>query len=412
MSSQGSMAFVQSLKGASASLLWALQMAGRPLSSRELGRFTNYSEPSVRHALQTLRAAGCIHGLGTFGPWTLVPDWQKRIAYRAAPETLGPAVEESFAGSRNIVSSSKDSFVLREEIDASSEDSSASRLSTRGRGGSSSLSREERKNPLPPPVFKRQAEKNPADKQDSFEGQDFSVEKAPGDPWNFDQNLQAALEAGIEEPGASRISKLPHVTPGYIRAHVRQALAQGRSIGAAVFRMERHWTVPHEATSVASPVADMDAPEVRAPRYRLRSAPTGVRPEGYELVEVQPKAEQRELHPRPANVPEEELPANFEANVQALLEWKGSELVATRLALLPHVTPAFIREHYRQAFENNQDVITALYRIEHNEPLPETWIHGSAEGTDVGREIQALGERLRPRRREWLPTEVEGGTRR
>lgn len=218
--------------------------------------------------------------------------------------------------------------------------------------------------------------------------------------WDPAANLQLLRQFKINEPAASRLAALRYVTPAYIRAHVEEVRALGQDLGMAIYRIEHHWPV-RPTPSISRPVqmADSAAQVGAAPRYRLRSAPIGVHPEGYELTEVTANNPPGAVHPRPINLPKEELPENFEANVQALLEWKGSELVANRLALLPHVTPEFIREHYRQAFENNQDVITALYRIEHNEPLPETWIHGEVERTDVRPQIAALGERLRPRRR-------------
>jgi hypothetical protein len=51
-------------------------------------------------------------------------------------------------------------------------------------------------------------------------------------------------ECGIQEPSASRLIQLPHVTPELVRTHVRLAAAEGHAIGTAIYRIRHNWPVP------------------------------------------------------------------------------------------------------------------------------------------------------------------------
>lgn len=67
---------------------------------------------------------------------------------------------------------------------------------------------------------------------------------AEKDDRNFVLSLYALLEAGIEEPTAGRLARLPHVTPEFIRRHVELANAEGFSLGVAIYRIEHAWPLP------------------------------------------------------------------------------------------------------------------------------------------------------------------------
>ncbi len=60
----------------------------------------------------------------------------------------------------------------------------------------------------------------------------------------FVRALHALFDAGIREPTAGRLARLPHVTPEYIAAHVALANAQGYRLGVAIYRMEHGWPMP------------------------------------------------------------------------------------------------------------------------------------------------------------------------
>lgn len=366
MPDQAARYFLQTIRGAGASILWALQLTRRPMTNRELQRYTRYGENSLRIALHELQELGCLTAVTPNGPWVMSPQWASRFSEggtRAISDTPS-SISETYPSESGTPSANR----------------APSRLSTGGGGSSSSLKPGSKELPPPP-------DPGSADSADSAQSE---ASPQPAEPWNFAKNLEAAREAEIEEPGASRIAALRRVTPAYIRLHVKQALAEGRSLGAAVYRIEHGWPVRTAARS-APPEAKREG-QPRA--VDLRSAPYFVRPEGYEIVDMDRFREPRAVPPKPVNVPDEDLTPDYDANLAALLEWRGAETAADRIAALPHVTPFLIREHYRQAYQYNQDVMTALFRIEHNEPLPETWIHGPQDEEDVKKREDQLAKKL------------------
>ena len=53
----------------------------------------------------------------------------------------------------------------------------------------------------------------------------------------------AALEAGISEPKATLLAKLPHISVELIEYHVERALSEGQKIGLAIYRIEKNWSI-------------------------------------------------------------------------------------------------------------------------------------------------------------------------
>ncbi len=67
---------------------------------------------------------------------------------------------------------------------------------------------------------------------------------------NFVLCLYALLDAGINEPTAGRLARLPHVTPEFIVAHVALANAQGFTLSIAIYRIEHAWPLPRTVLTV------------------------------------------------------------------------------------------------------------------------------------------------------------------
>ena len=65
-------------------------------------------------------------------------------------------------------------------------------------------------------------------------------DEEPDDP-NFVATLHSLYDAGIREPTAGHLARLPHVNPEYVTAHVEQANAQGFTLGTAIYRIEHAW---------------------------------------------------------------------------------------------------------------------------------------------------------------------------
>ncbi len=58
------------------------------------------------------------------------------------------------------------------------------------------------------------------------------------------RNLRALYDAGVREPIATRLARLPHVNPEYVAAHVDHALAEGGTLGTAIYRIQHAWPLP------------------------------------------------------------------------------------------------------------------------------------------------------------------------
>jgi len=74
----------------------------------------------------------------------------------------------------------------------------------------------------------------------------------PPDDYKEDRNVVLSLcalyDAGIREPTAGRLARLPHVTPEFITAHVERANAQGFTLSIAIYRIEHAWPLPERKT--------------------------------------------------------------------------------------------------------------------------------------------------------------------
>lgn len=166
---------VRAVKGASASIVVALLLARRPMTSRELQHWTGYPENRISQATRRLVELGWVSALGTRGPWTLSQVRRSLLAERVNAADTG-RIESSLRGEESP-----------------------------------------------------EAEPMPADDKEE-EG--------------FVRSLYALFDAGIREPTAGRLARLPHVTPEYVAAHVALANAQGFRLGVAIYRMEHGWPMP------------------------------------------------------------------------------------------------------------------------------------------------------------------------
>ena len=64
-------------------------------------------------------------------------------------------------------------------------------------------------------------------------------------------NLRALYDAGVRDPIAMRLARLPHVSPDYVAAHVERSLAEGATLGTAIYRIQHAWPVPRRRSDVS-----------------------------------------------------------------------------------------------------------------------------------------------------------------
>jgi hypothetical protein len=177
--SAGFMIFVQSVKGAPASVLLALAFSRRAMSHQELQVWTRCGHRQVTFALRSLTAMGWVSARTTRGPWKLARG-------RQLPALQAPAEPSALRA-------------------LSSDDSLTG--------------------------------------DHSFSSEETLTTSAPSG-----QLMEALFEAGIQEPTASELAELPHVTPEYVIAHAEHARAEGLRVGAAIQRMRLAAPMPDPST--------------------------------------------------------------------------------------------------------------------------------------------------------------------
>lgn len=157
--------FVQSIKGAPASVLLALAFAGRFLSHQELQVWTRCGPAQVTQATRSLVTVGWVVSRTSRGPWALAPGRQLPVLF-------------SFSGANDFKSLNDDDDSIK-------------------------------------PINEESTSSN-----------------------DHRNHLRAVLdEHGIEEPTATELAELPHVSEDYVRAHVQAARARGLTLGVAIQRM-------------------------------------------------------------------------------------------------------------------------------------------------------------------------------
>lgn len=183
MSFENPMTFVRSLKGAPASVMLALLFARHPMANRELQRWTGYSDSAIAQAARLLTDLGWISALGPRGPWAL-PSGRQLPLMQPPDAPLPDSISLPVMQSRT------------------------------------------------PPV---NPEGIPVDREPAYEDAEDE---------NFVRTLHALYDAGIGEPTAGRLARLPHVSAEYVARHVEQANAQGFHLGIAIYRIEHAWPLP------------------------------------------------------------------------------------------------------------------------------------------------------------------------
>ncbi len=191
MQFENQMTFVRAIKGAPASVLWALMITQRMMTALELQQWTGYKGDNLTVATRLLVDLGWVVARSARGPWGLTEG-------RQLP--LMPGIEQ-IAGFEN-----PDSDLI---------------------GVGTLLSSSSSLNDLVATI-------EPEEEERTHESDLIGFIKL---------NLKALDEAGIREPKRSLIAKLRHVTPAFIEGHVRQAQDECLPLGTAIHRIQYNWSV-------------------------------------------------------------------------------------------------------------------------------------------------------------------------
>jgi hypothetical protein len=205
------MDFFRTMKGAPHSVLSVLAYHGRPMTNRELQLWTGYHAETISRVTRDLIEMGWLEARTPIGPWSLARG-------RGIPGTPHAAV------------TARDGERPREnpaQVSANSAPASANSASPSGFSA-------------PPSSTGWLVDGNPEEEE---EEPSHPPEPELGHA-DFREALKVLEEAGVDEPAASRIAHLPHVSADYVRAHLERARSEGRSLGAAIFRMQGGWRVP------------------------------------------------------------------------------------------------------------------------------------------------------------------------
>jgi predicted transcriptional regulator len=291
-----SLTFFRSLKGAPASVLCVLGFTRTSMTNQELQRWTGYAHERITTALQVLRDLGWVKADSPRGPWSLAerpgismlqvmanaagtgdadtapaaadaqaneepqevtvttPDMV--LASAAAEVDAAMTLVQSLKGAPASVllalSTTRRAMTHRELELWTRCGSNQVTLALRTLGRLGWLSARSARGPwslasragFPSPmclkeanVFKRLNDDDESLNLVTEESSSSSNPRRRG-------LLKCMQECGIEEPTASELAALPHVTPSYVRAHVKAVRAKGLGVGAAIVRMRQAVPAP------------------------------------------------------------------------------------------------------------------------------------------------------------------------
>lgn len=183
--------FVRAIKGAPASVLWALIITQRMMTALELQQWTGYKGDNITVSVRLLIELGWVVARTPRGPWGLAEG-------RQLP--LMPGIEQLQGFEK------RDSDLIG--VAGASSSSSSNRLFLSS--------------------YRQEQEE---------EGDDSDLIGVKP------ECVAACLAAGIGEPTRSKLSAMAHVTPEFIAAHVQQAKDQEQGIGTAIYRIKNNWAV-------------------------------------------------------------------------------------------------------------------------------------------------------------------------
>lgn len=290
-----SMTLFRSLKGAPASVLCVLGFTRVPMTNQELQHWTGYAHERITTALRLLTDLGWVTAVSPRGPWLL--------AERGATSLMQLPPAAGSAGNAGPATGASSTPGMEDSIDPEASASDVVRDSPASHPETAMMLIQSLKGAPASVLLALSATRRAMTRHDlelwtrcgahqvtlgiraltqlgwvrarSSRGPWFLAERAGWralmclkeamvlKPLNDDDGsltletegastsrvsssplLVAMHESGIEEPTASELASLPHVTVEYVRAHVEAARAKGMGVGAAIARMRLASPIP------------------------------------------------------------------------------------------------------------------------------------------------------------------------
>jgi predicted transcriptional regulator len=264
-----------SLKGAAASVLCVLAVTGRGMTNQELREWTGYGEPRVRAAVRRLADLGWIAGDSRVGPWSLGDKAPRLLSGGVTVRSAAVAGDESDRAPESGAAAQVRPLTLVQSLrgapasvllalSATGRHMTHAELQLWTRWGHNQVTLAVRSlmqlgwvsarstrgpwrlvtNPRLPVTVSF----NPSIASEAPNDGGGSLTPPTEEPSTTGasrrQLLQEIRQCGIQEPTASELAAMPHVTGEYVRAHVQSAAAQGLRVGAAIQRMRMEAPLP------------------------------------------------------------------------------------------------------------------------------------------------------------------------
>jgi len=218
MQFENPMTFVRAIKGAPASILWALMITRSMMTALELQQWTGYQGDAITVAVRLLVSLGWVVARTPRGPWALAEGRQlplmSGIEQLVDQENFSQGKVDSFTRTDSVLNGVSDHVVVNADTRNVSPTITTTTTTTRGA------------NPF---------------KTDSWS----DVQRAA---------YQALKDAGVKGKKSRALVELPWVTAEYVRAHA--ALVQSEQwdnpAGMMVYRMEGEEPAPEVKGKTAS----------------------------------------------------------------------------------------------------------------------------------------------------------------
>ena len=250
MTNPGSMQLlVRTLKGAPLSCLMVLALADGPVEVGRLSMLTGYSYHPVTEALKMLAEIGLARSGKQRSDWQITPNALQVFAALQASESTAPVAEiRENRDSESVVTTTATAVNQSPDINLTAVvaaiNTAISEMGLEPAAEASGGDTPDRRDLHPARDKKRHRKKRPGQHpacpaEPSGSTWDDSVRTSP-------EILKALHQAGIFEPTATDLARLPHVTLRYVQAHASKARRDKIDTGLLIHRIRSRDPLPED----------------------------------------------------------------------------------------------------------------------------------------------------------------------